>query len=157
MPSIRCCSVFAAGVFFFGGADFFFAKRLFFRYGEGCVGRASRATVGVTAKDNGGACFPLDFGITHAIRRQPSHPHRSGFFIRFMPHESPPVSALPQPTLRGSLLWLHGLQAALQAAPFACMEFSTIRHLRWRICASLRGLQAAPAPASFSTIRHLRW
>ena len=102
MPSIRCCSVFAAGVFFFGGADFFFAKRLFFRYGEGCKGRASRATVGVTAKDNGGACFPLDFGITHTIGRQPSHPHRSGFFIRFMPRMSPPVSGLPQPTLRGS-------------------------------------------------------
>ena len=90
---------FAAGVVFFGGADFFFAKRLFFRYGEGCEGRASRATVGVTAKDNGGACFPLDFGITHTIGRQPSHPHRSGFFIRFMPRMSPPVSALPQPTL----------------------------------------------------------
>ena len=102
MPSIRCCSVFAAGVFFFGGAGFFFAKRLFFRYGEGCEGRASRATVGVTAKDNGGACFPLDFGITHTIGRQPSHPHRSGFFVRFMPRMSPPVSALPQPTLRGS-------------------------------------------------------
>ena len=83
MPSIRCCSVFAAGVFFFGEADFFFAKRLFFRYGEGCEGRASRATVGVTAKDNGGACFPLDFGITPTIGRQPSHPHRSGFFCSF--------------------------------------------------------------------------
>ena len=46
----------SGGGFFFGGADFFFAKRLFFRYGEGCEGRASRATVGVTAKDNGGAC-----------------------------------------------------------------------------------------------------
>ena len=79
--------------FFFGGADFFFAKRLFFRYGEGCVGRASRATVGVTAKDNGGACFPLDFGIKPTIGRQPSHPHRSGFFIRFMPHgpRPPPI------------------------------------------------------------------
>ena len=83
MPSIRCCSVFAAGVFFFGGADFFFAKRLFFRYGEGGEGRASRATVGVTAKDNGGACFPLDFGITPTKGRQPSHPHRSGFFCSF--------------------------------------------------------------------------
>ena len=83
MPSIRCCSVFAAGVFFFGEADFFFAKRLFFRYGEGCEGRASRVTVGVTAKDNGGACFPLDFGITPTKGRQPSHPHRSGFFCSF--------------------------------------------------------------------------
>ena len=55
----------SVGGFFFGGADFFFAKRLFFRYGEGCEGRASRASVGVTAKDNGGACFPLDFGIMH--------------------------------------------------------------------------------------------
>ena len=83
MPSIRCCSFFCDRVVFFGGADFFFAKRLFFRYGEGCEGRASRATVGVTAKDNGGACFPLDFGITPTKGRQPSHPHRSGFFCSF--------------------------------------------------------------------------
>ena len=54
----------AIGVFFFGEADFFFAKRLFFRYGEGCEGRAWRATVGVTAKVNGEASFPLVFGIT---------------------------------------------------------------------------------------------
>ena len=95
---------FAAGVFFFGAADFFFAKRLFFRYGEGCEGRASRATVGVTAKDNGGACFPLDFGITPTKGRQPSHPHRSGFFIRFMPHVSPPIGvSLPQPILSEAL------------------------------------------------------
>ena len=80
----------AAGVFFFGGADFFFAKRLFFRYGEGCEGRASRATVGVTAKDNGGACFPLDFGITPTKGRQPSHPHRSGFFCSFHATCAPP-------------------------------------------------------------------
>ena len=26
-----------------------------------------------------------------------------------------------------------GLQAALQASPFACMELSTICHLRWRL------------------------
>ena len=26
-----------------------------------------------------------------------------------------------------------GLQAALQASPFACMEFSTICHLRWQV------------------------
>ena len=70
-------------MFFFGGADFFFAKRLFFRYGEGCEGRASRASVGVTAKDNGGACFTLDFGIIPTKGRQPSHPHRSGFFCSF--------------------------------------------------------------------------
>ena len=81
MPPIRCCSVFAAGVFFFGEADFFFAKRLFFRYGEGCEGRASRATVGVTAKDNGGACFTLDFDITPTKGRQPSHPHRGDFLF----------------------------------------------------------------------------
>ena len=37
----------------------------------------------------------------------------------------------PQPTLRGSSLWLRYLQAALQASPFACMELSTICHLRW--------------------------
>ena len=100
MPSIRCCSVFAAGVFFFGGADFFFAKRLFFRYGEGCEGRASRATVGVTAKDNGGACFPLDFGITPTKGRQPSHPHRSGFFCSFHATCAPSWGFLPRPTLR---------------------------------------------------------
>ncbi|MDD6832179.1 MAG: hypothetical protein PUE80_03345, partial [bacterium] len=38
---------------------------------------------GVTAKDNGGACFPLDFDIMPTIGRQPSHPHRSGFFYSF--------------------------------------------------------------------------
>ena len=72
---------FAVGVFFFGVADFFFAKRLFFRNGEGGEWRASRVTVGVMAKDNGGACFPLDFGITHTIGRQPSHPHRGDFLF----------------------------------------------------------------------------
>ena len=30
IPSKRCCSFFVVGVFFFGVADFFFAKRLFF-------------------------------------------------------------------------------------------------------------------------------
>ena len=85
--------------FFFGGADFFFAKRLFFRYGEGCEGRASRATVGVTAKDNGGACFPLVFGITPTIGRQPSHPHRSGFFCSFHATCAPTWGFVPQPTL----------------------------------------------------------
>ena len=85
--------------FFSAEPTFFFAKRLFFRYGEGCEGRAWRATVCVTAKDNGEACFPLDFDITHTIGRQPSHPHSSGFFVRFMPHESPLVNGLPQPTL----------------------------------------------------------
>ena len=39
--------------------------------------------MGVTAKDNGGACFPLDFGIIPTKGRQPSHPHRSGFFCSF--------------------------------------------------------------------------
>ena len=52
-------------VAFFAVGVFFFAKRLFFRNGEGGEWRASRVTVGVKAKDNGGACFPLDFGITH--------------------------------------------------------------------------------------------
>ena len=95
MPSIRCCSVFAAGVFFFGGADFFFAKRLFFRNGEGGEWRASRVTVGVKAKDNGRACFTLDFGITHTIGRQPSHPHRGDFlfFSIHLKHTQP--SSLP--------------------------------------------------------------
>ena len=66
---------------FFGGADLFFAKRLFFRNGEGGEWRASRVTVGVMAKDNGGACFPLDFGITPTIGRQPSPPHRGDFLF----------------------------------------------------------------------------
>ena len=35
--------------------------------------------------------------------------------------------------IRGSLLWLRYLQVALQASPFACMELSTISHLRWRL------------------------
>ena len=68
-------------MFFFGVADFFFAKRLFFRNGEGGEWRASRVTVGMKAKDNGGACFTLDFGITHTIGRQPSHPHRGDFLF----------------------------------------------------------------------------
>ena len=50
--------------------------------------------MGVTAKDNGGACFPLDFGIMPTIGRQPSHPHRSGFFFRFMPRMPPPIGIL---------------------------------------------------------------
>ena len=48
-------------MFFFGAADFFFAKRLFFRYGEGCVGRASRASVagewGYNAENSFSALF----------------------------------------------------------------------------------------------------
>ena len=73
MPPIRCPTVCGRRIFF-GGADFFFAKRLFFRNGEGGEWRASRVTVGVKAKDNGGACFPLDFGIIPTKGRQPSHP-----------------------------------------------------------------------------------
>ena len=73
--------IFVVGVFFFGGADFFFAKRLFFRNGEGGEWRASRVTVGVKAKDNGGACFTLDFDITPTKGRQPSHPHRGDFLF----------------------------------------------------------------------------
>ena len=71
----------AVGAVFFGGADFFFAKRLFFRNGEGGEWRASRVTVGVKAKDNGGACFTLDFDITPTKGRQPSHPHRGDFLF----------------------------------------------------------------------------
>ena len=55
----------AIGAVFFRRSRLFFAKRLFFRNGEGGEWRASRVTVGVKAKDNGGACFTLDFGITH--------------------------------------------------------------------------------------------
>ena len=82
----------AIGAFFFGGADFFFAERLFFRYGEGCEGRASRANVAGEWGYNGENSFSTFIPIRlPTIGRQPSHPHRSGFFIRFMPHESPPV------------------------------------------------------------------
>ena len=73
--------IFVVGVFFFGVADFFFAKRLFFRNGEGGEWRALWVTVGVKAKDNGEACFPLDFGFTHTIGRQPSPPHRGDFLF----------------------------------------------------------------------------
>ena len=64
---------FAAGVVFFGGADFFFAKRLFFRYGEGCEGRASRATVagewGYNGENSFSALSPF------ACSRQGVSPH----------------------------------------------------------------------------------
>ena len=80
MPSTRCATVSSRRIFF-GEADFFFAKRLFFRNGEGGEWRTLRVTVGVMAKDNGGACFPLDFGITHTIGRQPSPPHRGDFLF----------------------------------------------------------------------------
>ena len=83
LPSTPCCSNFCGRRVFFGVADFFFAKRLFFRNGEGGEWRAWRATVGVKAKDNGGACFTLDFDITPTKGRQPSHPHRNGFFYSF--------------------------------------------------------------------------
>ena len=73
--------VFCGRRVFFGEADFFFAKRLFFRNGEGGEWRASRVTVGVKAKDNGGACFTLDFDITPTKGRQPSHPHRGDFLF----------------------------------------------------------------------------
>ena len=81
LPSTRCCSNFCGRRVFFGVADFFFAKRLFFRNGEGGEWRAWRATVGVKAKDNGGACFTLDFDITPTKGRQPSHPHRGDFLF----------------------------------------------------------------------------
>ena len=82
--------------FFFGEADFFSAKRLFFRNGEGGEWRASRVTVCVTAKDNGEACFPLDFGFTHTIGRQPSPPHRGDFlfFSIYLKHTQPSLLRL---------------------------------------------------------------
>ena len=71
-------------MFFFGGADFFFAKRLFFRYGEGCEGRALRATVAGEWGYNGENSFSAFIPIRlTTIGRQPSHPHRSGFFYSF--------------------------------------------------------------------------
>ena len=87
---------FAVGVVFFGGADFFFAKRLFFRNGEGGEWRASRVTVGVKAKDNGEACFTLDFDIMHTIGRQPSPPHRGDFlfFSIYLKHTQPSLLRL---------------------------------------------------------------
>ena len=89
-------------MFFFGGADFFFAKRLFFRYGEGCEGRALRATVAGEWGYNGENSFSAFIPIRlPTIGRQPSHPHRSGFFIRFMPQESPPAcGSTPDPALQ---------------------------------------------------------
>ncbi len=81
MPPIRCPTVCGRRVFF-GGADFFFAKRLFFRYGEGCEGRASRATVAGEWGYNGENSFSAFIPIRlPTIGRQPSHPHRSGFFF----------------------------------------------------------------------------
>ena len=77
----RCAIFLRQAQFFFGEADFFSAKRLFLRNGEGGEWRASRVTVCVTAKDNGEACFPLDFGFTHTIGRQPSPPHRGDFLF----------------------------------------------------------------------------
>ena len=74
---LRQACFFSAEPTFFSRSDFFSATVRDVR------GRASRAIVGVTAKDNGGACFPLDFGITPTKGRQPSHPHRSGFFCSF--------------------------------------------------------------------------
>ena len=56
-----------------------------------------------------------------------------------------------------------GLQSALQASPFACMELLTIRHLRWQVCSSL-WLWLSPSCARLRlacmellTICHLRW
>ena len=88
--------IFVVGVFFFGVADFFFAKRLFFRNGEGGEWRASRVTVGVKAKDNGEACFTLDFDIMHTIGRQPSPPHRGDFlfFSIYLQHTQPSLLRL---------------------------------------------------------------
>ena len=91
-------------MFFFGEADFFFAKRLFFRNGEGCEWRALRVTVGVKAKDNGGACFPLDFGITPTKGRQPSHHHR-GDFLFFSIHLKHTQPSLPR--LRGGNYYMR--------------------------------------------------
>ena len=51
----------------------------------------------------------------------------------------PTCGLSPQPTLRGSLLRLRCLQAALQAAP-SLAWLSTIRHLRWQVYPSLTAL-----------------
>ena len=89
MPSTRCATVSSRRVFFR-------RSRLFFRNGEGGEWRALRVTVGVKAKDNGGACFPLDFGITHTIGRQPSPPHRGDFlfFSIYLKHTQPSLLRL---------------------------------------------------------------
>ena len=47
----------------------------------------------------------------------------------------PTCGDLPQPTPEAQSLDFGGLQAALQASPFACM-LSTISYLRWQACAS---------------------
>ena len=96
MPSTRCATVSSRRVFFR-------RSRLFFRNGEGGEWRASRVTVGVKAKDNGGACFTLDFDITHTIGRQPSHPHR-GDFLFFSIHLKQTQPSLLR--LRGSSYYM---------------------------------------------------
>ena len=46
----------------------------------------------------------------------------------------PTCGDLPQPTLRGSSLWLRRAPSGASGCAFACMELSTICHLRWRVC-----------------------
>ena len=49
----------------------------------------------------------------------------------------PTCGGLPQPTLRGSLLWLR-LSPSYARLRLACIELSTIRHLRWLVYPSRR-------------------
>ena len=43
------------------------------------------------------------------------------------------LKLLPQPTLRGSSLWLRRSPSCASGFAFACMELPTICHLRWRV------------------------
>ena len=43
------------------------------------------------------------------------------------------LKLLPQPTLRGSSLWLRRSPSCASGFDFACMELPTICHLRWRV------------------------
>ena len=87
---------FVVGVFFFRRSRLFLREATFFRNGEGGEWRASRVTVGVKAKDNGEACFTLDFDIMHTIGRQPSPPHRGDFlfFSIYLQHTHPSLLRL---------------------------------------------------------------
>ena len=59
--------------------------------------------MGVKAKDNGGACFTLDFDITPTKGRLPSHPHR-GDFLFFSIHLKQTQPSLLR--LRGSSYYM---------------------------------------------------
>ena len=55
-------------------------------------------------------------------------------FVRFMPLVSLPGGSRHDRPSEVHCSRVCYLQAALQASPFACMEFPTICHLRWLFC-----------------------